>query len=193
MCNMHRPNFVFSWQQERTMAHLATYSLTFHPSHERYCFLSKVKKYQSSITEDQKRKVICFCKSRLIPALVTETLLKSFHLEGWPRYFQFDHLTLFDSVLLLCCLFTNGWPLWRVCPCFFVKPKILFFAKWCSGIYLHVERAPLCPSPWQVFANGVKNEDASIDNMFGRMSSQTFSKGATTLEIFWWGIKFWWG
>ena len=84
------------------MAHLATYSLTFHPSYERYCFVSKVKKYQSSITEDQKRKVICFCKSRLIPALVMETLLKSFHLEGWPRYFQLDPLTLFDSVLLLC-------------------------------------------------------------------------------------------
>ena len=156
MCNVHRPNFVFSWQQERTMAHLATYSLTFHPSYERYCFVSKVKKYQSSITEDQKRKVICFCKSRLIPALVTETLLKSFHLEGWPRYLQSDPLTLFDSVLLLCCLFTKGCPLWRVCPCFLSSQRNIFVAKWFSGIYLHVERAPLCPSPWQVFANGVK-------------------------------------
>ena len=64
-----------------------------------------------SITEDQKRKIICFCESRLIPALVMETLLKSFHLEGWPRYCQFDPLTLFDSVLLLCCLFTKGCPL----------------------------------------------------------------------------------
>ena len=76
-----------------------------------YAIILAMKKYQSSITEDQKRKVICFCKSRLIPALVTETLLKSFHLEGWPRYLQSDPLTLFDSVLLLCCLFTKGCPL----------------------------------------------------------------------------------
>ena len=109
-----------------------------------------------SITKDQKRKVICFCESRLIPALVMETLLKSFHLEGWPRYLQSDPLTLFDSVLLLCCLFTKGCPLWRVCPCFLSSQRNIFVAKWFSGIYLHVERAPLCPSPWQVFANGVK-------------------------------------
>ena len=126
MCNVHRPNFVFSWQQERTMAHLATYSLTFHPSYERYCFVSKVKKYQSSITEDQKRKVICFCECRLIPALVMETLLKSFHLEGWPRYFQFEPLTsvwfCFASLLFVY----RGLSTLTCMPLFFVKPKKYF-------------------------------------------------------------------
>ena len=164
MCNVHRPDFVFSWQQERTMAHLATYSLTFHPSYERYCFVSKVKKYQSSITEDQKRKVICFCESRLIPTLVMETLLKSFHLEGWPRYFQFDPLTLFDSVLLLCCLFTKGCPLWRVCPCFLSSQRNIFLCKvvfrdlpscW-AGSSLSLSLAGLCK--W--------GEDASRDNVW---------------------------
>ena len=161
MCNVHRPNFVFSWQQERTMAHLATYSLTFHPSYERYCFVSKVKKYQSSITEDQKRKVICFCESRLIPTLATETLLKSFHLEGWPRYFRFEPLTsvwfCFASLLFvyqrlstLTCM-----------PLFFVKPKKYFCCKmifrdlpscW-AGSSLSLSLAGLCK--WAPF-NGVK-------------------------------------
>ena len=117
-----------------------------------------------SISEDQKRKVICFCVSRLIPALVTETLLKSFHLEGWPRYLQSDPLTLFDSVLLLCCLFTKGCPLWRVCPCFLSSQRNIFLCKvvfrdlpscW-AGSSLSLSLAGLCK--W--------GEDASRDNVW---------------------------
>ena len=154
MCNMHRPNFVFSWQQERTMAHLATYSLTFHPSYERYWFVSK--HYWGPKKENN-----MFLWVQADPSIGHGDLAQVFSSGGLAQVFA-----IWSSNIVWFCFASLLFVYQRLStltcmPLFFVKPKKYFCCKmifrdlpscW-AGSSLSLSLAGLCK--WAPF-NGVK-------------------------------------